>query len=184
MGNRIRLRPLNEADSEKLIGVARAEFFTYYVGPVVTEDTPESVRTFVADMLALKDMAFVVEIKETGQIVGMSSYLDIREEQRGVEIGRTWIIPEFRGTFVNPEMKFLMLEHAFEVLGCVRVQIKCDARNLQSAAAIQKLGAKPEGILRQHRCPPLLGLGDTAMFSILDTEWPEVKSTLLQRVAN
>ena len=94
----------------------------------------------------------------------------------------TFIDPAFRGTFVNPEMKFLMLQHAFETEGAIRVQLKTDARNAHSRAAILKLGAKFEGVLRKHGMQVDGTVRDTAMYSITDEEWPEVKQRLTARL--
>jgi RimJ/RimL family protein N-acetyltransferase len=95
----------------------------------------------------------------------------------------TWIGKPHRGTKVNPEIKLLMIGHAFEVMGCERVQLKTDGRNIHSQRAIEKLGAKKEGILRRHGQMPDCFMRDTVMYSILPEEWPEVKAGLLARLA-
>lgn len=115
------------------------------------------------------------------RIVGSSSYMDILPRHKGLEIGSTWIHPAWRGTFVNPASKLLMLRHAFEVLGCERVQLKSDARNAHSRAAMTKLGATFEGILRKHRVMADGFVRDTAMFSIIGEEWPGVREGLERR---
>jgi RimJ/RimL family protein N-acetyltransferase len=120
--------------------------------------------------------------RTTGRAVGTSSYLDAQPEHRGVEIGFTWIAPAHRGTSVNPESKLLMLSHAFDEKGAERVQLKCDARNTQSQAAIARLGAVREGVLRKHRVLPDGFVRDTVMFSITRAEWPGVREGLGARI--
>ena len=113
----------------------------------------------------------------------MTTYLDIRAPHDGLEIGWTWYAEEHRGTRVNPECKLLMLTHAFEMLKCVRVQLKCDERNMQSQRAIEKLGAKREGVLRRHGILPDGFVRNTVMYSIIDSEWPTVRSGLKARLS-
>lgn len=122
--------------------------------------------------------------RATGRAVGTSSYLDVQPEHRGMEIGFTWIAPGWRSTKVNPESKLLMLGHAFETKSALRVQLKCDARNVQSQAAITKLGAVREGVLRKHRVLPDGFVRDTVMFSITAEEWPAIKRKLEERLAS
>ena len=111
--------------------------------------------------------------------VGATRYLDIRRPHRVLEIGWTWLTPAAQRTPVNTEAKYLMLRHAFEVHGALRVQLKTDERNAQSRAAITRLGAVFEGILRNYQTRAHDGyVRNTAMFSITDTEWPEVKARL------
>jgi N-acetyltransferase len=128
---------------------------------------------------------------EQGRAIGRSTYMDVRAEHRGLEIGRTWIGRRWHGTRVNPEAKFLMLRHAFECLAppAVRVQLTTNITNLHSQAAIAKLGALREGVLRKFRImPPALERRETlvrdwVVFSIVDDEWPDVKTRLQARLA-
>ncbi len=108
--------------------------------------------------------------------------MDVRPAHRGLEIGYTWIARAYQGTRVNPECKYLLLRHAFEKLGAIRVQLKTDGRNLQSQHAIEKLGAVKEGVLRKHLILPDGYVRDTVMYSITDSEWPHVKSRLEARL--
>ena len=126
---------------------------------------------------------FAVLSRETGEVIGSSSFLDPSEAHRGVEIGATWIHSSQFGQASNPEMKLLMLEHAFETLGAIRVQFKTHHQNLRSQRAIEKLGATREGVLRNHMIYPDGSLRHSVYFSILDTEWPGVKAGLLERLA-
>lgn len=126
---------------------------------------------------------FATRDKRTGSIVGSTRYLNVRPADRVVEIGWTWLNPAVWGSGVNVEQKLLMLEHAFEALDCVRVEFKTDARNSRSRAAISALPAQFEGILRKHMTVPDVGVRDSAYFSIIDDEWPEVRANLQRRLA-
>lgn len=136
---------------------------------------------FVRSLLALPNQRSYTMWSKSGEAVGCSSFLDIRPAHRGLEVGFTWIAPGWRGTRVNPEAKLLMLGFAFERLGALRVQLKCDARNERSAAAIAKLGAAFEGRLRRHMVMPDGYVRDTLMFSVTDAEWPAVRAGLERR---
>jgi RimJ/RimL family protein N-acetyltransferase len=123
-----------------------------------------------------------VAVDSTGVVVGQSCYLDIRPAERGIEIGGTWYSPRAQGTKINPAAKLLLLDHAFES-GHVRVQLKTDVLNVRSRAAIEKLGARYEGILRKHRPRPDGTWRDTVYYSIVDDEWPDVRERLMSRLA-
>lgn len=129
-----------------------------------------------------QSLVFSILLKETGEPVGMTGYLEIRSEHRALEIGRTWIGRAFQGTRVNPESKYLLLHHAFETLGAVRVQFKTDANNTHSQRAIEKLGARREGVLRRYQTRANGMTRDTVMYSVIEEEWPEVKAGLLGRL--
>jgi RimJ/RimL family protein N-acetyltransferase len=119
-----------------------------------------------------------------GVVVGTTRFIDIRRPHRGLEIGWTWITPAAQRTAINTEAKYLMLRRAFEEWGALRVQLKTDANNAQSRAAIQRIGAAFEGILRKQLLRDHDGYQrDTAMFSITDTEWPAAKRKLEARLA-
>lgn len=120
-------------------------------------------------------------IMPDGNIAGRTGYLDIRAKHKTLEIG-TVIFKEFHGTKVNPESKYLLFKHAFETLGAVRVQIKTDARNLQSQRAIEKLGAVKEGVLRNYQIRADGYVRDTVMYSVIDKEWASVKERLEARL--
>jgi len=182
-GRHVRLVALAPEHAERLVPIIDLEHFKYFLAVRPFSADLEGAQTYVTLMLQERNvMPFVVEELTTGRLVGMSSYMDIREPHRALEIGMTWIAPEVRGTFVNPEMKYLMLRHAFEEFGAIRVQLKTDGRNLHSQAAIGKLGAKYEGTWRKHGIQPNGFVRDTVMFSILDDEWPDVKAGLETRL--
>ena len=127
-------------------------------------------------------IAFAVIDNTSGRAIGSSSFMNMRVEHRGLEIGSTWITSSARGTRVNPAMKHLMLSHAFDALGAIRVELRTDARNLRSRAAILKLGALFEGIHRHHLIMPDGRLRNTAAYAITRDEWPDVERGLLTRL--
>ncbi len=114
----------------------------------------------------------------SNQIVGTTRFMNLDLANRKVEIGSTWIAPPWQRTVVNTEAKYLMLCHAFETWKCLRVELKTDALNQRSRNAILRLGAKEEGTLRKHMLAWNGRQRDSVYFSILDTEWPEVKARL------
>lgn len=123
-------------------------------------------------------LPFTTTVAHTGEIVGSTRFGSIAREHRRVEIGWTWLTPRWQRTALNTEAKYLMLRHAFEVWDCARVEIKTDVLNTKSRAAIARLGATEEGILRQHMTVQAGRQRDTVMFSIITSEWPSVKANL------
>jgi RimJ/RimL family protein N-acetyltransferase len=126
------------------------------------------------------DLPFTVFHQESGRIAGGTRYLDIQRRNRGLEIGGTWYGVEYQRTGVNTECKYLLLRHAFETLGCHRVQLKTDLRNVRSQTAIERIGGIKEGVLRENVVMPDGYLRSTVMYSILEQEWPAVKAHLEQ----
>jgi N-acetyltransferase len=126
---------------------------------------------------------FAIHDRGSGGLVGSSRYLAVRPADRALEIGWTWLHPRVWRTGVNVETKLLMLGRAFEALGCVRVELKTDARNERSRRAMAALPARFEGIMRKHMIVPDVGQRDSAYFSIVDDEWPEVRANLERRLA-
>ena len=124
---------------------------------------------------------FAICIQNSSDVAGRISYSEIRAAHKSLEVG-TMIVPRFQGGFCNPESKLLLLEHAFEVLGAVRVQFKADARNEKSLRALEKLGAVREGTLRKYQTRPDGFVRDSVVYSILDSEWIDVKVKLEQRI--
>ncbi|MBL8047972.1 MAG: GNAT family N-acetyltransferase [Chthonomonas sp.] len=182
-GQRVRIRPLQLQDAFLVQPHLEPDTFKYFVTIQPATFDLEGSRDFVEQLLrARRTQAFVIEDRGTGEFVGMSTFMDMREEHRALEIGMTWYRPDFRGTSVNPEVKLLMLEQAFERWLCLRVQLKTDGRNYHSQRAIMKLGAKLEGTLRNHAIQPNGFVRDTVMFSLTDAEWPEAKAGLIERL--
>ncbi|MCL6274566.1 GNAT family N-acetyltransferase [Muricauda sp. 2012CJ35-5] len=127
-------------------------------------------------------LPFTIIDKKTNKIVGSTRYLNIEAENRRLEIGATWYAKSVQRTGINTECKYLLLQHAFETLGCIAVEFRTHYHNLASRNAILRLGAKQEGILRNHRIDPQGNYRDTVVFSILDNEWKTVKASLEYRM--
>jgi RimJ/RimL family protein N-acetyltransferase len=128
--------------------------------------------------------AFVVRRAPDRVLVGSSRYLGVRRHDRVVEVGWTWFNPSVWRTGVNVETKLLMFTRAFETLGCVRVELKTDARNERSRGAMVRLPARFEGIMRKHQITPDVGQRDSAYFSVIDDEWPAVRDALESRLTS
>jgi RimJ/RimL family protein N-acetyltransferase len=126
---------------------------------------------------------FAVRRLDTGAAVGVTTFCNVDADTPRLEIGYTWTAASAQRTGVNAESKLLLLGHAFDVLGCLAVEFRTHWHNAQSRAAIARLGAKQDGVLRNHRQQPDGSLRDTVVFSILDTEWPAVRSGLRHRLA-
>lgn len=181
-GERLSLVLATLYDAKDLCATADLSTFDYFstVRPASLGD--DDFTDFLRRLLALPNQRTYTMRTREGRAVGCSSFLDIRSAHRGLEVGFTWIASWARGTKVNPEAKLLMLGFAFERLGALRIQLKCDARNEHSAAAIAKLGARFEGRLRRHIVMPDGYVRDTMMFSVTDAEWPEVRAGLETRL--
>jgi RimJ/RimL family protein N-acetyltransferase len=128
-------------------------------------------------------VVFATVETSSGRVIGSTRFMNIDRANRRVEIGSTWIAPPWQRTAVNTEAKYLMLRHAFEVWGCIRVELKTDALNQKSRNAILRIGAKEEGTLRRHLITHTGRVRDTVYFSILDSEWPGVKARLTRKSA-
>jgi RimJ/RimL family protein N-acetyltransferase len=136
------------------------------------------VRQALAEQQAGTALPFATVERASGRVVGSTRFGSYVPEHQRVEIGWTWIAPPWQRTAVNTEAKLLMLTHAFETLGCRRVELKTSSRNERSHAAILRIGATREGTLRQHMINPDGSSRDTVYFSILDGEWSDVKARL------
>jgi RimJ/RimL family protein N-acetyltransferase len=145
------------------------------------------MRAWVRDILSRAargtDLPFVAVHLGSGRVAGATRYLDMRPAHRGLEIGGTWYGLEFQRTALNTECKYLLLQYAFESLGCIRVQFKADQRNERSLRAIERVGAKREGILRNHMVLPDGRFRNSVYYSILDGEWPMVKVKLEDKLS-
>ena len=150
-------------------------------------DTEKKMLAFVQDMLSRQaqgtDLPFAVIHKDTGRAIGCTRYLEICPAHRRVEIGGTWYGVAFQRTAVNTGSKYLLLQHAFETLNCIRVQFKTDTRNVHSQRAIERLGAVKEGVFRQHMITPAGVIRDSVYYSILDRQWPVIKAHLTAMLA-
>ncbi len=127
-------------------------------------------------------LPFITVHKPSNTIVGSTRYLNIDKSNYRLEIGHTWISKSWRRTSINTEAKFLMLEYAFDRLGCIAVEIRTDVLNTISRNAIQRLGAKEDGILRHHKIMKDGRIRDTVCYSIIQSEWPEIKKNLIEKM--
>ena len=130
-----------------------------------------------------REAPFAIRLRETGDIVGSSRYLGLRPEHRGLEIGYTWHIPQVWGKGVNVEAKYLLLRHAFEDLGCMRVEFKTDALNERARAALAALPARFEGIFKSHMLVRDDTVRDSAWYAVTEGEWPAVRANLERRIS-
>ena len=184
-GELVLLEPMSRVHEDGLWEASRDERTWTWLS-VVQPGTREELRAYVGDALANADAGLELPLvtirRADGRVVGSTRYLALRPEHRSIEIGWTWLHPDVWGTGINVEAKLLMLEHAFERLGCLRVELKTDARNERSRAAMAALPAQFEGI---HRKSMLVRGGqrrDSAWYSVIDDEWPEVRANLLRRL--
>ena len=183
-GASVRLEPLRARHRDGLRAIASGPGLWDWMPADLS--LPGAVEAFIGEALAAEDRgaeyAFAVVDQASGAVLGSTRYLDVAAAHRGAEIGWTWYAPAVWGTAVNPEAKLLLLTHAFEAWGAIRICLKTDHRNLHSQAAIRKLGAQHEGTLRSHRIRRDGTFRDTVMFSIVDREWPAVRSALQARL--
>ncbi|MEO6986523.1 MAG: GNAT family N-acetyltransferase [Paralcaligenes sp.] len=180
IGQRIRLRPLLATDASTLVQAASdGALWSLEYTVVPSIDTIDGyIRRALDGQAAGTVMPFVIQIIETGQVVGSTRFWKIDRQNRKLEIGSTWISASWQKTYVNTEAKFVMLRYAFETLKCVRVQFTTDETNEKSRSAILRLGAKQEGIVRHERIMPDGRKRNSVRFSIIDDEWPVVSQHL------
>jgi len=180
-GNRVRLEPITLEHVTDL-AVSGSDIRIWQYMRYGTVDTREDMLIWVQQLLELQmrgtDLPFAVIHLESGQAIGSTRYLEINRENRSLEIGGTWYGIPYQRTAVNTECKYLLLKHAFEVLGCIRVQFKTDLRNERSQRALERIGAVREGILRNHMILPDGTIRHSVYYSIIDTEWQDVKKSL------
>jgi RimJ/RimL family protein N-acetyltransferase len=185
-GRYVRLEPLTLAHRDALARFGLDDDLWRWI-PVPLR-TPEEMAIYVET--ALRDQAsgtslpFVQVEKTSGRVIGSTRYANIERAHHRLEIGWTWVARPWQRTAVNTEAKYLLLRHAFETLGCMRVELKTDSLNEHSRAAIQRIGAREEGIFRNHMITASGRVRHTVYFSILDSEWPEVKQRLEDRLGH
>jgi len=181
LGRHVRLEPLTEAHVRGLAEIGIGQNFWHFMlyGEMNTE---ADMRNWILDILGRAekgtDLPFAAIDLVSGRVAGATRYLNIMPKDRGLEIGGTWYGTEFQRTAINTECKYLLMTHAFETLGAIRVQLKTDSRNERSQKAIERIGAKKEGALRNHMILPDGYFRHSVFYSVLDTEWPEVKKNL------
>ncbi|MCW5939020.1 MAG: GNAT family N-acetyltransferase [Fimbriimonadaceae bacterium] len=178
-GHGVVVEPLSLSDAASLFGCCAQDTFRFFTDFPASWDLAGFEEFLQRRLETGHPVVFRTESRET---LGMSSFFDIRPDDRALEIGYTWLTESARGTHVNPAVKLLMIGHAIEKLGALRVQLKTDARNERSRAAILKLGATYEGTLRNYVLMRDGHRRATAFYSILPEEWPLVRQRLLERL--
>ncbi|HWZ80200.1 MAG TPA: GNAT family protein [Candidatus Sulfotelmatobacter sp.] len=182
-GSVVRLEPIRRQHAELFWDVAKNDLDDIFRWIPYEMKTREDFQTLIDKALAEQErgesVVFATVERTSGQTIGSTRFMNIDRANRRVEIGSTWIAPPWQRTAVNTEAKYLMLRHAFEVWGCMRVELKTDALNQKSRNAILRTGAKEEGTLRRHTLTWTGRVRDTVYYSILDNEWPEVKERLV-----
>jgi RimJ/RimL family protein N-acetyltransferase len=180
----VRLEPLRREHAQLFFDVAKddlEDIFRWIPYAVRTpEDFQELVEKAFDEQERSESIVFATVERSSGRTIGSTRFMNIDRINGRVEIGSTWIAPAWQRTPVNTEAKYLMLRHAFEAWGCLRVELKTDALNQKSRNAILRIGAKEEGTLRRHLMTWTGRVRDTVYFSILDSEWPEAKTKLEQ----
>ena len=185
-GSIVVLEPLAEAHADELWEAARApEIWSWLANVGESRERFDTWMEMALEAAASgEEGPLAIRARGAGRLIGSSRYLHVRPDDRALEIGWTWLNPDAWRTGANVETKLLMLEHAFERLGCLRVELKTDARNERSRAAMAALPAQFEGIMRKHMIVPDVGVRDSAYYSIVDDEWPEVRSNLKRRLSS
>ena len=181
-GSVVRLEPIRRDHATLFWEAAKDALDDIFRWIPYSMKTPEDFERLIDKAFAEQErgesIVFATVERHSQRIIGSTRFMNIDRANRRVEIGSTWIAPPWQRSAVNTEAKFLMLQHAFEAWQCVRVELKTDALNQKSRNAILRLGAKEEGTLRKHLITWTGRIRDSVYFSILDTEWPEVKSRL------
>src|SRR5712691_12666671 len=187
-GSVVRLEPIRHEHAQAFWNVAKDaldDIFQWIPYRMKTrEDFQSLVDKAFDEQERGESIVFATVERRSGRVVGSTRFMNIDRNNRRVEIGSTWIAPAWQRTAVNTEAKYLMLRHAFEVWKCIRVELKTDALNHKSRDAILRIGAKEEGTLRRHVVTWTGRVRDSVYFSILDTEWPEVKAMLARKAAS
>lgn len=183
-GHRVRLEPLSAGHLPALAdAIQDGELWKI---PVTFVPHPDDLPQFYTDAEAAftagKELAFATVDQASGQVVGSTRFRCIEAAHRRVEIGFTFLASSWQRTHINTEAKYLMLQHAFEVWGCNRVELLTDERNAKSRSAIARIGAREEGILRHHMVMRDGFIRNSVVYSITSAEWPGVKATLASRL--
>src|SRR5665647_3590244 len=184
-GERVRLEPLDERHVPGLLAAAKDPATWTWLFERLDDEAV--LRAWLADALRARDagteLPFATLDAKTRRVVGSTRYMAIVPAHRRLEIGWTWLAPASWGTGINVEAKLLLLTHAFDALGAMRVELKTDARNERSRAAILALGAKFEGIFRKHMRMADGRIRDSAWYAITDDDWPAARQRLQARLA-
>jgi len=179
-GSKVLLEPLSLAHLDGMISAVRdGELWNLWYTSI---PTPETVEEYISTALDVREnaggMPFAVRNRESNNIIGCTRYFNVDEVNQRLEIGYTWYSESYQRTAANTECKYLLLTHAFEKLGAIAVEFRTHWHNHKSRAAIARLGAKQDGVLRNHTRTADGIYRDTVVFSIIDLEWPAVKRSL------
>src|SRR6266403_4485884 len=179
-GVQVQLEPLARTHLEGLAAVGLDEELWRWIPTAVRtrEEMAAYIETALSEQNHGVSLPYAIVEKATGRTIGSTRYGNIDRTHHRVEIGWTWVARDWQRTAVNTEAKYLLLKHAFETLGCMRVELKTDSLNEKSRAAILRIGAKEEGIFRNHMITVSGRIRHTVYFSIVDSEWPAVKARL------
>ncbi len=184
-GKRVRLEPLTQAHHAQLCEIGLDEELWKLTTTIIR--TPEDMKKYIdaaaKDFSDSKALPFAIIEKPSNKAVGSTRFGNIDTTHRRVEIGWTWIARQWQRTFINTEAKYLLLSHAFDTLGCMRVEFKTDSTNSRSRNALMRIGAKEEGVFRNHMIVPGGRIRHSVYFSIIDSEWNEVKKELEKKLA-
>ncbi len=184
-GKRVRLEPLTQAHHAQLCEIGLDEELWKLTTTIIR--TPEDMKKYIdaaaKDFSDSKALPFAIIEKPSNKAVGSTRFGNIDTTHRRVEIGWTWIARQWQRTFINTEAKYLLLSHAFGALGCMRVEFKTDSTNSRSRNALMRIGAKEEGVFRNHMIVPGGRIRHSVYFSIIDSEWNEVKRELEKKLA-
>jgi len=185
-GSLVKLIPLRRDHREDLLrAAADGELWKLWYTSVPSEKTIDAYINWVlSEWEKDKALPFVVVDKKTNKIIGSTRFCNATPEHRRVELGYTWYAKSFQKTGVNTECKYLLLTHAFDTLDCIAVEFRTHWHNVASRNAIARLGAKQDGVLRNHQIDAEGAIRDTVVFSILRDEWQVVKKSLLFRMNN
>ena len=186
-GSVVRLEPVRHEHAKLFWEIANNDLEDIFRWIPYSMETPEDFQRLIDNAFDEQErgesVVFATVERSSGRVIGSTRFMNIDRVNRRVEIGSTWIAPAWQRTAVNSETKYLMLRHAFEQWKCMRVELKTDALNQKSRAAILRIGAKEEGTLRRHLVTWTGRVRDTVYFSILDDEWPEVRARLEGRMS-
>lgn len=177
-GESVRLEPLHQSHAQGLYNRGREAADWAFMPRACFVDLADTRQWIDEALESAGQVSFAIVQTHKDKVLGSTRYLNIRPEHRSVEIGWTWLGQESQRTGVNTQVKRLLLKHAFERLGCVRVEFKTDARNLRSQAALARIGAVKEGTLRNHMIVQNDFLRDSVYFSVIAREWPQVEKRL------
>ena len=177
-GDNLRLEPLSQDHAQGLYNRGRAAADWAYMPRSCFIDLADTRQWIDEALQAPAQLSFAIVESGKNKAVGSTRYLNIRPEHRSLEIGWSWLGQEWQRTGVNTQVKLLLLSHAFERLGCVRVEFKTDARNARSQRALERMGATREGVLRNHMIVQGDYVRDSVYFSVIDRDWLEVKERL------